>query len=377
MLTRVMMIAGEVSGDLHGAGVVGELKQRRPALEIFGIGGDAMKRAGMELVRHISSMSFMGFVEVVKHLGLIRETERTLASLLDQRPPDVVVLIDYPGFNLRFARKVKQKGIKVLYYISPQVWAWHPGRVKTMRRLVDRMKVVFPFEVELYQREGVDVEFVGHPLVETLRASATREEFFRAHRLDLRKRLVGLFPGSRKQELEKILPVMRAATRSLVKSHDVQCVLGIAPSLGLPLLRESIAPDDPITLVEGATYDLMAYADAAMVTSGTATLETGWFGTPMVVLYRTSWPSYLIARALITTTNIALVNIVLGKTVVPELIQHHARAEKVTEAVARILDDGAYSASVRKELSAVQSKLGTPGASARVADAIIALGEAA
>jgi len=377
MLRRVMMIAGEVSGDLHGAGVVSELKQRRPALEIFGIGGDAMKRAGMELVRHISSMSFMGFVEVVRHLGLIRETERTLALLLEQRPPDVVVLIDYPGFNLRFARKVKQKGIRVLYYISPQVWAWRPGRVKTMRRLVDRMKVVFPFEVELYRREGVDVEFVGHPLVETLRVSATREEFFRAHGLDLRKRLVGLFPGSRKQELEKMLPVMRDAARSLVKSHDVQCALGVAPSMGLPLLREFVAPDDPITLIDGATYDLMAYADAAIVTSGTATLETGWFGTPMVVVYKTSLPSYLIARALIRTTNIALVNIVLGKTVVPELLQDHARADQVTDAVARILDDEAYSASVRKELSAVQSKLGTPGASARVAEAIIALGDAA
>jgi lipid-A-disaccharide synthase len=372
-----MMIAGEASGDLHGSGVVRELKQRRPAIDIFGLGGDAMKREGMELVRHISSMSFMGFIEIVKHLGLIREIERTLESLLDQRTPDVVVLIDYPGFNLRFARKVKKRGINVLYYISPQVWAWRPGRVKTMKRLVDRMEVVFPFEVEWYRREGIDGEWVGHPLVETLRVSVSREEFFRTQGLDAGRRVVGLFPGSRKQELENMLPAMLDAARALKKSHNVQCALAVAPNLGLPVLREYVSAAEPIALVAGATYELMAYADAAIVTSGTATLETGWFGTPMVVIYKTSLPSYLIGRALITTRNIALVNIVLGKTVVPELIQNRLRGDAVANAVARILDDEPYRTSVRAELSAVRSKLGTPGASARVAEAIIALGEAA
>ncbi len=377
MLNRVMMIAGEASGDLHGSGVIRELKRRRPAVDVFGIGGDAMKREGMELVRHSASMSFMGFVEVVRHLGLIRETERTLENLLDQRRPDVVVLIDYPGFNLRLARKVKRRRIRVLYYISPQVWAWRPGRVKTMKRLVDRMKVVFPFEVDWYRREGVDVEFVGHPLVETLRASMNREEFFRRYGLDPGRRLIGLLPGSRKQELDNMLPAMLEAARMLRSSHDVQFALAVAPNLGLPLLREYVSPAEPIAVITGATYDLMAYSDAAIVTSGTATLETGWFETPMVVIYKTSFLSYLIGRALIRTQNIALVNIVLGRTVVPELIQHQMHGDAVAAAVAQILDDADYRASVRSGLSAVRSRLGAPGASARVAEAIIALGEAA
>lgn len=180
MLNRVMMIAGEASGDAHGARVVKELRSRRPSVEIYGVGGDRMQEEGMELVYHISSLSFMGFVEVVRHLSLIREVERRLEKVLEERPPDVLVLIDYPGFNLHFARKARRHDVRVLYYISPQVWAWHKGRVKKMKTLVDRMKVVFPFEVELYRKEGIDVEFVGHPLAESLRSSMTREEFCRS-----------------------------------------------------------------------------------------------------------------------------------------------------------------------------------------------------
>lgn len=208
MLGRVMMIAGEASGDLHGSGVVRELKSRLPAVDVFGVGGDRMKAEGMELVHHISGLSFMGFMEVLKNLSTINELGRKLEALLDARRPDVVVLIDYPGFNLRFAKKAKQLNIKVLYYISPQVWAWHKGRVKKMRSLVDRMKVVFPFEVEIYKNEGIDVEFVGHPLAESIGSQISRDEFFSVNGFDREKKLLALLPGSRKQEIENIFPTM-------------------------------------------------------------------------------------------------------------------------------------------------------------------------
>jgi lipid-A-disaccharide synthase len=372
-----MMIAGEASGDLHGAGVVRELRRRIPAVDVYGIGGDNMKREGMELVRHISAMSFMGFAEVLKNLPLIRAAERELESLLVTRTPDVLVLIDYPGFNLRFARKAKKHGVKVLYYISPQVWAWNRRRVKKMKSLVDRMKVVFPFEVEIYSQEGIDVEFVGHPLVESLRSLTTREDFFRANGFDPGKKLLAILPGSRRQEIERILPVMVDAASLLVQSNGVQVGIGVAPTIGPELVKRFISSSGLIRLIENGTYELMAHADAAIVTSGTATLETGWFGTPMAVVYKTSPLTYLIGRVFVNVKNIGLVNIVAGKTVVREFIQHQMRTAAVAAEVQRVLVDGAYERMMRTELSVIKDKLGLPGASARVADGIIALGEAA
>jgi lipid-A-disaccharide synthase len=376
-LSRVMMIAGEASGDLHGAGVVRELKRTRPSVEVFGIGGDRMQREGMEVVFHISSVSFMGFVEVVRHLSLIRRVEHELERLLDTRRPDVVVLIDYPGFNLRFARKVKARGIRVLYYISPQVWAWRRGRVKKMKSLVDRMKVVFPFEVDLYKHEGVNVEFVGHPLVESLGEGREKEQFLNDHRLVADKRVLGLFPGSRAQEIEQILPVMIGAALRVLARRDVQVAIGVAPNLGAGFVRRFIPPGLRITLVENGTHDLMCHADAAIVTSGTATLETGWFGTPMVVVYKTSPLTYVIGRMLVDVEYIGLVNIVAGRKIVPELIQQQMSAGNIAQAIDRILDDDDYRMAMRTDLSVIKSKLGGPGASARVAKGIIELGEAA
>ena len=210
---RVMIVAGEASGDLHGAGVVRALKRADPGCTIFGVGGDKMQAEGMELVYHIRELAFMGFLEVLQHLPLIRSVEKTLGVLLKARRPDVVLLVDYPGFNLRFARAVKAAGIKVVYYISPQVWAWNRGRVKKMKGLVDRMLVVFPFEVEIYRQEGIPVEFVGHPLLEELTEGQERREFFKRYGLDEQKPVLGLFPGSRKQEIERLFPVMLGAAR--------------------------------------------------------------------------------------------------------------------------------------------------------------------
>ena len=374
MLRRVLIIAGEASGDGHGAGVVRELKRRVPDLDVYGVGGDGMRQAGMDLLAHISGLAFMGFVEVVRHLGVIRRLESTLARALQERRPDVVVLIDYPGFNLRFARRARQLGIPVLYYISPQVWAWHRGRVRRMRHLVSRMKVVFPFEVEIYRQAGVDVEFVGHPLAERIGSNVTRDSFFRQHTLDPGRRLLGIFPGSRHQEIERILPVMLQAAGLVQQTHDVQVALSVAPSLGVEVVRPYLTDARGVVAIEHGTYDLMCHADAGLVTSGTATLEMGWFGTPMAVVYRTSFPTYVLGRMLVRVDTIALCNIVAGSRVVPEYIQHEATPDRLASAVARMLDDEAYAAGMRAQLSVIRRNLGGPGASRRVAEAVLDLG---
>jgi len=371
------MIAGEASGDMHGAGVVRELKRRDGGIEVYGIGGDTMRAAGMEIIYHIAGLSFMGFLEVVRNLRSVRRVEKTMEAILQSRRPDVVVLIDYPGFNLRFARRAKAHGIPVLYYISPQVWAWHRSRVKRMKGVVDRMKVVFPFEVDLYRQEGIDVEFVGHPLAERIGSSVSRAEFCRAHGFREDGRIVGLFPGSREQEIRNIFPVMIRTAANLVRDPGVQVGVGVAANLGPAILRKYLRADAPVTLVEHATYDLMCHADAAIVTSGTATLETGWFGTPMAVVYRTSAATFFIGKLLVKVPWIGLVNIVAGKKVVPEFVQHDLTADRLGEAMRRILGDHDFAQNMKAELSTIKEKLGGPGASSRVADGILQLARAA
>lgn len=377
MPPRVLMVAGEASGDLHGSSVVRALKLLSPSVEVAGVGGEKMRREGMELVHDNADLAFMGFVEVLRNLATIRGLKRTLIGELERRRPDVVVLIDYPGFNLRFAREVKSRGIPVLYYISPQVWAWHRGRVKKMRSLVDRMKVIFPFEVDIYRDEGIAVEFVGHPLAEQIGTSCTRAEFFRRSGLDPAKKVLGLFPGSRRQEIERILPVISRAAELLCGGRELQVAIGVSPNLGKEFLGRFTSPGSRAVMVENGTYDLMAYADAAIVTSGTATLETGWFGTPMAVVYRTSPLTYCIGRLLVDVRSIGLVNIVAGKNVVPEFIQGAMTAGNLSKEVGRFLDDDRFAASVRRDLSVIREKLGGPGASERVARGILSLAEAA
>lgn len=371
---RVMMVAGEPSGDLHGAGVVRELKRLHPAIEIFGVGGDRMRDEGMEVVFPISRLSFMGFVEVVKHLSVVKELQRTLEHALVERRPRVVVLIDYPGFNLRFARTAKRHGATILYYISPQVWAWHRGRVKKMRGLVDRMSVVFPFEEEIYRREGIDVEFVGHPLAEQIGVRSSREEFFRANGFDPSQKLLGLFPGSRRQEIQMIFPTMVRAALRLRASLGIQVAVGVAPNLSPDDVQAYVGRTDGIRCVQNATYDVMAHSDAAIVTSGTATLETGWFGTPMMVVYKTSQVTYLLGRLLVDVPYIGLVNIVAGEKVVPEFVQHDMTEENLIQEATRQLTDERYANEMRRRLAVIRTRLGAPGASLRVAQSILELG---
>jgi len=371
-VTRVMMIAGDPSGDMHAAGVVRELKRLVPDIDIFGMGGGEMGREGMDLTVHMSHMAFMGFVEVVRHLRTIMRVQNALEQQMDRRRPDVVLLIDYPGFNLRFAQVAHRRGIPVLYYISPQVWAWHRSRVKRMKRLVDKMHVIFPFEEEIYAAQGIPVEFVGHPLVERLTVRSTREGFFRAHGLVQDKKLLGLFPGSRVQEIERILPTMITSAQTLGSMMDLQVAIGVAPNLGREVLSSFVPASSGFRLIENATYDIMQHADAAIVTSGTATLEAGWFGTPMAVVYKTSPVTYAIGRMLVDVRHIGLVNIVAGRDIVPELIQGDCTPERLVATMTPYLTDAVAASAMRTSLSVVRDRLGAGGASTRVANSILA-----
>lgn len=370
MVKKVMIIAGEASGDLHGSGVVRELKRLSPNVKIFGVGGENMKREGMELTYHVNELNFMGFVEVLKHLPVIKSVQRTLEELLRLRKPEVVVLIDYPGFNLRFAPIAKRFGAKVVYYISPQVWAWHKSRVKKMRGIVDTMLVIFPFEVELYRREHVDAEFVGHPLLEGLKAGLDRQGFCKRYGLNSGKKILALLPGSRPQEIENIFPAMLGAARIIARHMDMEIVVGIAPTLEEQYFK-TFYNVDGVHFVKGASYEVMGSADFAIVTSGTATLETALFGTPMMVVYKTSWLTYLIGRMLVQVKNIGLVNIVAGKQIVPEFIQHRATASNLADEAMKILRDETLIVTMKAELGKVREKLGEIGASRRVAERIL------
>jgi lipid-A-disaccharide synthase len=371
-MKRVMIIAGEASGDLHGAGIVRELKRLQKDLDVYGVGGDKMQSEGMELIYHIRDLNFMGFFEVLKHLPFLKTMEHALEQVVKYKKPDVLVLIDYPGFNLRFARAAKRYGVKIVYYISPQVWAWHTSRVKTIRQVVDLMLVIFPFEEKFYREEHVPVEFVGHPLLEVLTSGLVRKEFCKKFGLDEQKKIVALLPGSRTQEIENIFPVMLDAARTIAAKIGCEIVIGVAPTLDEQYLKTFYRLDG-VRLIKGWTYDVMANADLALVTSGTATLETACFGTPMLIVYKTSWLTYWMGRMLVRVKNIGLVNIVAGETIVPEFIQHRASVRLLSREALALLGDPAALDAMRSKLSGVREKLGESGASERAAKRILAM----
>jgi len=366
----IAIIAGESSGDLIGGLLVRAVKEKDPMVSFFGVGGERMRGAGVELLHTTQEMAFLGFVEVLEHLPFVSRVLNEMESLLRKRKPGLLVLIDYPEFNLRLAERAKRLGIPVMYYISPQVWAWGKGRVRKIKRVVDRMVVAFPFEVEIYKKEGVPVEFVGHPLFEVVKSRMTRQEFCTQAGLSPDKPILGLLPGSRRQEVEKILPVMVEAARMIKeKKPDVQPVVGKAE--GLEDTDFALTADVP--KVKGLTYGLMAASDLVLVASGSATLETGILGTPMVVLYKTSWLSYLIAKMVVTIPNIALINVIAGKRLVPEFVQGQARPDRVAKAALELLEDSTKREEIKQELKKAVSSLGGPGASAKAAGIVLSM----
>ncbi|MFA6472267.1 MAG: lipid-A-disaccharide synthase [Candidatus Latescibacterota bacterium] len=365
-MKRILIIAGEASGDLHGSTLMHQMKLIEPDLSFRGIGGSLMIKEGLDALRHIREMNFMGFAEVIRHLPLIRRTLHSLESLIDTWKPHLAILIDYPGFNLKLAPIIKKRGIPLMYYISPQLWAWHSSRVNLIRRYVDRMVVLFEFEKEFYRTKGVEADFVGHPLLDIVHPSENRAVFLKKIDSDTIP-LIGLLPGSRLQEINRILPVM---TESIAivreKIGPVKAVLGCAPDIDESRYIPFIKGTGILPLV-GKTYDIMAYSDALMVTSGTATLEAGISGTPMVIVYRTSPLTFQIGKMLVKIPNIGLINIVAGSRIVPELCQDEATPEKISEHIVNYLTDRVLRDSVKQMLNAAKNNLGFPGAAQRAA----------
>ena len=372
---KILIVAGEASGDLHGSSLIREVKNINSQLQFFGIGGDRMKKEGLELLYHIDKLSIMGFFEVLKNLNLIREVMKTMVKAVERRRPDLIILIDYPGFNLRFAQKVKKMGIPIAYYISPQVWAWGGNRAKKMKGLIDKMIVIFPFEVEIYKNLSIDCEFVGHPLLEVVRPILSFKDF--QSKFDLRKNevLLGLLPGSRWQEVERILPIM-IQTGELLESRikNLRVLLGLASTIKKERVQTILDQfKSKVEIIENLTYDLIKYSDILLVTSGTATLESAILGTPFLVLYKTSFWTYLFAKSLVSIPNIALTNVVAGKRVVPEYIQSKAVPKHIAEEMYDILTDKSRYKTIQNELSSVKEKIGEVGASKRAAQIINAI----
>ncbi|HEX9917163.1 MAG TPA: lipid-A-disaccharide synthase [candidate division Zixibacteria bacterium] len=369
---EILIIAGEASGDLYGSSLVAELKKLNSEIDFFGMGGNQMKEQGVRLSFHIDQLGFMGIAEVLKNLRFIRQVGKKMVSLLDQRKPDLVILIDYPGFNLRFAKQIKKRRITLVYYISPQIWAWGGKRINKIKKYVDKMIVILPFEKEIYQKAKVDVEFVGHPLLDIVKPTLSQEDFKR--KFDIRKNqlLVGLLPGSRWQEVEKILPPMlRAVEISKRKLKNITCAIGLAPTIPSQGLEDLIGPfESKPKIVENLTYDLMKYSDLLLVTSGTATLESAILETPLIILYKTHFLTWLIGKNLVKLPNIGLVNILAGKRIVPEYLQKDVQPEKIASQMEEILENREKHKKIKEDLKMVKQKLGEVGASKKTAQII-------
>lgn len=367
----VLIITGEVSGDLIGAALIKKLKRLNNSLNIFGIGGNNMKAEGVEVIYHIDQMAFLGFAEVVKHIPFIKKVQRTILEHVEKRKIKHAVLIDYPGFNLSIAKKLKARGIKIIYYVSPQVWAWGKNRIKKMKFLVDKMLVVFPFEKELYEKNGIDVEFTGHPLVERINQYnfLSKGEFYKKYNLENDKDLILIMPGSRNQEIEKIFPECIKAASKLAEKFNLQIVVVCSENMNEEIFNNFKASTS-FKVIKGLNYDLMKHSKFGIIKSGTSTLEAGYFSLPMVIVYRTSFLSYLIGRQLITLDTIGMVNILLDEKVVPELIQSDVNEQKIFKETENVLSDERSYSSIRDKLSSIKNILGDANASENAAKII-------
>lgn len=371
-MEKIIIIAGEASGDLHAGGLLKELKRINHQIELFGMGGEKMKEEGVELFFHIKDLSFMGFFEVLKNIGFVKSVLKKMTELLDQKKPDLAILVDYPGFNLKFAKRIKKRKIPILYYISPQIWAWGGKRIVKIKKLVDKMLVVFPFEEKIYEDAQVDVKFIGHPLLDIVKSKTKKEEF--RQRLGVKKNelLLGLFPGSREQEVIKILPVMLEvcenlaqkikSTRSVI-SKNIKIGISLAPDIQKDFLEKFLTKTKlDYILVKDLNYDLMEHSDFLLVKSGTSTLEAAILGTPFVVMYKTGFLSWLLAKNMLKIPYICLANIVAGKKIVKEFIQYDAKPGLIASSVYDFLTDKDKYETTKKNLSEVKNRLGNKGA---------------
>lgn len=379
MRKEVVIVTGEASGDLHGSRLVRAMQAMQPELSFSGIGGSEMKAAGVSILFDAAKIAVVGFIEVLSHLKDIITAQRLLRRQLADRKPSLLILIDFPDFNLLLARKAKKLGIPVFYYISPQVWAWRSGRVKTMARLVNSIGVILPFEEQYYRDRGVDAHYVGHPLLDSVRVHQTRDQFSSKLRIAKGKKIVGLMPGSRIKEINRLFPVfLEAADLLQKKSGEAMCFLvPCAPTLTEKDLFESgldqwNAQLD-IHIVHENRYEMMAACDAVIAASGTVTLELLLVDTPMVVAYKVSPRTYQLGRLLVKVKYFSLVNLIAGREIVPELLQEEANPERISQELYQLLYDETVRERLENGFSLVKNKLGGPGASQRAAELALTL----
>jgi lipid-A-disaccharide synthase len=374
---QIMLVVGEASGDIHGAHLVKALSGKDQTLRFFGVAGEQLKQTNFEALFDVSKLAGMGLVELAGSLRNILTAYAALRRALRERRPDLLVLIDFPEFNLRLAKLAKQLQVPVLYYISPQVWAWRRGRIRQIAKWVDHIVVVFPFEVPLYQKQGVRVSFVGHPLLDIVRCRDSREAVLAQLALDSRKRTIAILPGSRQGEVSYHLPVLLDAAFRLSQDTEVQFLLIRASTVERRKL-ESMLERVPlkIPVVEDRRYDAVNACDLAWTASGTATVEAALLLKPMIIVYRLAWLTYTLARMLVRIKHVGMVNIVAGEKVVPELIQADFTAEGVVKETRNLLENRDLRDRIVKKLAKLREKLGTPGAAGRVADiALCIIGE--
>ncbi|MBU2262104.1 MAG: lipid-A-disaccharide synthase [Proteobacteria bacterium] len=364
-----MIVAGEASGDLHGGNLVRAMRGIEPDLSFYGVGGERMRTAGVRLLADAADMAVVGLTEAVSKLWTILRAMRRLKDSLTGERPDLVILIDYPDFNLPLARAARKRGIKVLYYISPQVWAWRKGRIATIKKTVDRMAVILPFEEAFYREAGVNVTFVGHPLLDEVRKKYSRQEALNRFGLREDAITVGVLPGSRRSEVARILPEMLRACAILAeKISPVEFVLPLAGTLAPDFVRDILRRFPVrVTVIRDEIHDVIAVSDAAMVASGTATLEAALLETPMVVVYKVSAASYALGRRFVHVDHICLANIIAGRRIVPELIQDDAAPERIASEVRELIVRPEKAREMKAALAEIRGRLGAPGASERTA----------
>jgi len=369
MSRRIMIIAGEASGDLHGGMLVKALLALDKNLEIFGMGGDQMQQAGMHLYYHVNQLAFIGFTEVIRHLGFFKKIFSHLFNELERRKPDLVILIDYPGFNLRFAKKAKKAGFKTFYYIAPQVWAWGQGRASQMAHYIDQMAVIFDFEEPFFKKFNNSATFVGHPLLDILHIEKSQKSFCSEYRLDPARPMLALLPGSREQEVHKLLPTMLQTAGALKSLHpELQVTVSQAPTILKSQIDNLLTGYEHVTIIDHSTCEHMKYATAAMVASGTATLEMAMMETPFIVAYKVSPLSYTIMKHLIQIPNIGLVNVVGGEEMVPEFIQNRFKVKYLMPVMENLLFDQKIRGEIKNKLKTIRPRLGHSGAAMRTAE---------
>jgi len=371
----MMIVAGEASGDKHGAKLVAALRALRPDLpfEFFGAGGDEMRQAGVETLVDAREVAIMGALEVARALPKFLRVFRRLSDAANERRPRLVILIDWPEFNLRLARRLKRDGHRVVYYISPQIWAWRSYRIHAVKRHVERMLVILPFEKDYYERNGVEVDYVGHPLLDSVCVTAPREEFCARHGLDPSKPVIAMMPGSRHSEMKHILPPMVEAVKLLNRWRPYfQFILPLARTFEPNAVASQIGSAS-LRLIECDTYNAVAAADLAVVASGTATLEAAIIGSPLIVVYRASQLNWRIFRPLINTPFVGMPNLIAGKEIAPELLQDDLNSERLAKLIVEFLSDPARLRRSREDLAEVRKKLGEANASERAANRILEL----